>query len=173
MIYERKHGHQYTVENGYSRPDGQGGRIVKLGLMAVFEPRSPMDPTAEFDTARAAATYVDMNISAGNIPYEHKEAKVKETDQRLQSFIEGLQDFTRPGGLGLIWRQKTVEERAAMLEQSIQAQQDRLREMKDSIKDKSEAELEELTRPEVKTDGMAKQPGVITGGATTSTPRGK
>ncbi len=173
MIYERKHGHQYTVENGFSRPDGQGGRIVKLGLMAIFEPRSVIDPTAEFDTTRAATTYVDMNIAAGNTPYVEREAKIKETDQRLQTFIESLRDFTRPGGLGLIWRQRTIEERAAILEQSIQAQQDRLREMQTSIKDKSDAELEELTKPEVKTDGLAKAPGVITGTATIASQRGK
>ncbi len=162
MIYQRRRGHQYMVECGFSRPDGMGGRLVKPGLRIKFEPISEGNPTAEYDSTRHAERYVDRLISSGQCEYKDREAKIKEVDGRLQGFIERHQHFKKADGtgLGLIWKKKTMEEMAAELKQSIQAQTDRLREMEAAIQRKDEKELEELTvKP--KTDGMAKPVGVI------------
>lgn len=139
-----------------------GGRIVKPGLRIKFEPINDGNPTAEYDTEKHATRYVDRLISSGQCEYTDRDKKIKEVDERLRNFVEHHQHFKKEdgSGLNLIWRKKTIEEMAAEMKQSIQAQTDRLREMEEAIQKKNEKELEELTvKP--KTDGMAKPSGVI------------
>ena len=169
MIYERRRGIKYIVVNGYSRPDGVGGREIKPTLQADFNPISDNNQMGVCDTLSAANQYVNMEIAAGRLAPSSKDKRVREVDNQLQAFIENHSDYTREGGLGLIRRQKTKEERAADLKQHAQAMLDQARELESKVDEMSEEELEKATEPEKKDDVTGDKPvGVVSGAVTTS-----
>lgn len=171
MIYERKRGIKYIVINGYSRPDGVGGREIKPTLMADFSPISDVNQMGVCDTRRTAEKYVDMEVATGRLAPSSRDKRVGEIDRHLQSFIEGHVDYDRDGGLGLIRKQKTREERAADLRAQAQAMIERAQELDGKVDEMSEEELEKATEPEKKSDGMAKPVDVVTGAATIANAR--
>lgn len=168
MIYERKRGMKYLIETGYSRPNGVGGRDIKPSLVAEFKPISDNNQMGICDTRKIAERYVDMEVAVGNLAPSSRDKRVVEVDNRLQRVIEAHLDYDREGGLGLIRRQKTKEQRAAELRQHAQAMIDQAGELEKSIETMSDEELEKATAPEKKSDGMAKPVEVIQGAATVS-----
>ncbi|RJQ39510.1 MAG: hypothetical protein C4555_03115 [Dehalococcoidia bacterium] len=168
MIYERKRGMQYLVETGYARSDGMGGRDIKPSLVANFKPISDNNQMGVCDTRRTAEKYVDMEIATGKLAPSSRDTRVSDVDNRLQRFIENHSDYDREGGLGLIRRQKTKEQRAAELRQHAQAMMDQANELDQKAEEMTEEELEKATEPEKKSDGMAKPVGVVSGAVTTA-----
>lgn len=174
MIYERKRGMQYLVETGYARPNGIGGQDIKPSLIADFRPISDNNQMGICDTIKTAEQYVQMEIASGKLAPGSRDKRIREVDNRLQNYIENHNDYSREGGLGLIKRQMTTEERAAQLKQQAQAMLDRARELESSVEKMTDEELEQATAPEKVSDGMAKPVGVVSGAVTTSNaPRGK
>lgn len=164
---------QYLLETGYSRPDGMGGREIKPSLLAVFKPISDNNQMGICDTRRTAEKYVDMEISTGKLAPSSRDKRVRDVDTRICNFIESHSDYDREGGLGLIRRQKTKEERAAELRKHAAAMIEQAQELETKVDTMTDEELEAATTPPKKDDGMAKAAGVITGAVTTGDARGK
>lgn len=173
MIYERKRGIKYIVVNGYSRLDGMGNRDVRPTLLADFTPISETNQMGVCDTRRTAEQYVDLEVSAARLAPSSRDKRVAEVDNQLQRFIENLPDYSREGGLGLIRKQKTKEERAVELRQHAQAMIEQAQELEGKAGTMTDEELEKATAPEQKSDGMAKPVGVLSGAATTADSRTK
>lgn len=173
MVYERNRGIQYIVENGFSRSDGMGGLIIKPGLIASFKPISDTNQMGVFDTHICAERYVNMEISSGRVESEKRKERVEQIDKRLQDFVENHPDYTREGGLGLIRRQKTREERAVELRQHAAAIIEQAQELEAKAETMTEEELEAATAPKKKDDEMAKPVGVVTGAVTSADARVK
>lgn len=176
LIYERQTGQKYTIENGYERPDGQGGRIIKQGFIAYFKPRGDSDYRAEFDATAAAEQYADREIRAGRADYKDRDKIVREREKRLQDFIESHEHYTRTGGLGLIWKKKSEAEIIAEREASIAAQIEALEERKKKLAEKDGEVVEEEKRGPgrpSKKDELVVPVGVTAGVATTNTARAK
>ena len=171
MIYERKRGMQYLVVCGISRPDGIGGREIKPSLMADFHPISDNNQMGICDTRSTAIQFVNMEIASGKLAPSSRDKRTVEIDRQLQTFIENHPDYTREGGLGLINRQMTKEQRADELKKRAQALIDQANDLEAKVDELSEEELEKMTSPEKKNDGMAKAVEISTGGATVANAR--
>lgn len=173
MIYERKRGIKYVVENAYSRPDGMGGRDVKPGLLANFKPVSDVNQMGIFDSRKTAEAYVQMEISTGRCKPEDRQKRVAQVDKRLCEFVENHIDYTREGGLDLIRRQKTKEERAEELKRHAQALIDQANELEGNADKMTEEEMEQAVPPTQKKDEMVKPVEVISGPVTSGSQRGR
>ena len=154
MIYERKRGMRYLIEAGYSRLTGMGDRDIKPSLIAEFKPISDNNQMGVCDTRRTAEQYVAIEVASGKLAPSSRDKRVVDVDNRLQRAIEMHPDYEREGGLGLIRRQKTKEQRAAELRQHAQAMIDKAAELEKSVDTMSEEELEKATAPEKKSDGI-------------------
>lgn len=193
LIYERETPHRYTIENGYERRDGMGGLVIKQGFEAHFKAMSDVNLTSEFDATRAAERYADNEVMAGRVDYKDRDRIFNERLERIKSFIESHEHYTRPGGLGLIWKKKSEAQIIAEREASIMAQIEALEEMKRKVEgvQSGEVSVEEALEeelPEVMTnaegevkrgpgrpkkDELVKPVGVVAGVATSNTLRGK
>lgn len=167
VIYERERGHRYTIINGFSRPDGMGGMIVKRGIQAHFRPISPVNQTGVFDATACAVSYVNSEIAAGQSKPEDRAKLIEKTLKLIRDFIENHPHFTREGGMNLIWRQKTREERIAEIEARAEAMKKQAEEMRAALKDNdlTEAEMEKMANPpQPKKDPELVKPVGVSGG---------
>jgi len=146
MKYVRERGKKYTVVNPNSRPNGLGGMDVIQGLMVHFRPVSLSNMTGEFDSHATAIEYTDREIGAGNLDYDGREPRIIKIEKRLDDFVQNHPDYKRIGGLGLMWPEKTDQERVDELAASIQASQDKLKEMKKSLDKGEEGAIEEIAK---------------------------
>lgn len=165
VIYERERGHRYTIINGFSRSDGNGGRVVRQELQAHFKTVSPINQMGVFDAAACARSYVNSEIASGQTPVDQREKRYEETLKLICDFIENHKHFTREGGLNLIWRQKTEEERVAEMKARAEAMRKQAEEMEAALKKKDVAGAEKLSSPVIqKKDPDLVRPVGVTGG---------
>lgn len=168
LIYLRKAGHKYNMENGFSRPDGYGGRIVKQGIMIEFQPISEINQTGRYNVTQAATKFVDFEIVAGNVERDNREKEITRRVEQISRFIENHDHFTKPDGRGqnLIWREPTDEEKAEALLREAEALKEKAEAItKAATVEEGEEKLEELKEelaPKPKKE-LSKPVGVVTG----------
>ena len=108
MIYRRKSPMSYLVKNEVSQIGADGKRLISEPVFIRFMQDDPTSFEAMFDTAEYAGKYVDTAVKANRIePGRDAEAKTKEIDKSLQSFIEKHDDFKD----GLIWKHVEKKEK--------------------------------------------------------------
>lgn len=174
IIYIRERGHKYNYENGYSRPDGFGGRTVKQGLMIEFKPISDINQTGIFNATKAVDKYIMGEIVAGNINRGDSDKETERVMKQVRHFIETHDHYKKEDGTGqnLIWLAPTDEQRAQALRDQAEALRNQADEItKAQTADEAEEKLKDLKEelaPKKAPQELSKPVGVISGGATAS-----
>lgn len=176
VIYIRERAQKYNMENGFSRSDGQGGRFIKQGLMVAFDAISDENPTATFNATKTAEYWVNAEIVAGNIEEVKRESAIESKLEDVRRYIENHDHFSKPDktGQNLIWREPSKEDRVKSLKAQAeilikQAEEIAQADTADEVEEKLD-ELKKTLAPQPNKKNISKPVGIITGGATASTP---
>jgi len=171
VIYIREAAQKYNMQNGYSKADGMGGRLIKQGILVFFEAISDENRSAIYNASKAAKHYVQAEIVSGNMERENQEKEEKKWLKEIMKFIENHDHYTKPQGQNLIWREPSPEERAAEIEKSAEEMLQRAQAIRDAgtTKEKEEKleEFKEDLRPQPKKE-LSKPVGVVVGAANTA-----